>query len=178
VTIKRGWPLFFQNLWTTPKRNLVKILNFFLFANISKMISERGALISVNNALTSWCLPPFKKCHFRGWGYQLRWGGGINTRIKNTHSLTFRIINLLRHYSFFQNNFFFVKVSWEMNLQSSLSSTTTLNLWSLLIGGRYLELALCFANWKWEAKMVFAIIRWLLFTGGHYPGRNPTKLFS
>ena len=48
-------------------------------------------------------------------------------------------------------------------VQSNLCTTTTLgtlNLRPLLKGGRCLEVALCYENWKWDPKMVVAVGRW------------------
>jgi len=38
--------------------------------------------------------------------------------------------------------------------------------WSLLTGGRCLEVALCYKNWNWEPKTVVAVDKWSLFGGG------------
>jgi hypothetical protein len=61
---------------------------------------------------------------------------------------------------------------WKENItkvQSNLCTTTTpgtRNLWALLTGGCYSEVALCYKNRKWDPKMVVAVDNWSLFEGG------------
>ena len=44
----------------------------------------------------------------------------------------------------------------------------TLNLWSLLTGGRRSEVALCYKKWNWDPKIVDVIRRWSLPQVGLY----------
>ena len=63
----------------------------------------------------------------------------------------------------FENNGFYPKIS--ISFACTLCTTTTIgtqNLWPLLTGCRYLQVTLCYTNWKWDPKMVVAENKWSL----------------